>query len=175
MAFCNGEYVMYGTAGVCRISGSEKRSFDGVHSIEYCRLIPYGSENSTYYVPMDTLDTKVRKLITRDEIEAVIAHIPDIATCRNSDNSQRKAIFGDLLKSDDYEKIFCLIKSVYEQRKKRESCGKKLAAADEKAMKAAESMVCQEFSAVLGISPESVTDFIGERIEIAEKERTLTT
>ena len=46
--------------------------------------------------------------------------------------------------------------------------GKKLAAADEKAMKAAESMVCQEFSAVLGISPESVTEFIGERIENAE-------
>ena len=164
MAFSNGEYVMYGTSGICRIDGSEKKCFDGVHTAEYIRLIPYSSESSTYYIPADTIDAKVRRLITEDEIYNIIKRIPTIEITWDNDNLKRREMFTELLKSDNYDQLFCLIKSVYDQRQKRQASGKKLASADEKALKTAEHLMCQEFSVVLGIKPEEVTDFITNKI-----------
>lgn len=165
MPFENGEYVMYGSTGICRIDGTEKRSFDGIHTAEYVRLIPYNSDNSTYYIPAETIGEKVRKLISKEDIHAIIQRIPSIEITWDNDNGKRREIFTDLLKSDNYDRLFCLIKSVYDQRQKRMASGKRLAAADEKALKAAENLMCQEFSVVLGIKPEEVTDFITAEIE----------
>lgn len=164
MAFSIGEYVMYGTSGICRIDGSEEKCFDGVHTSEYIRLIPYTSESSTYYIPAETIDSKVRRLITEDEIYDIIKRIPAIEITWDNDNFRRRELFTGLLKSDNYDQLFCLIKSVYEQRRKRQANGKKLAAADEKALKTAEQLMCQEFALVLGIKPEEVTNFITEKI-----------
>lgn len=164
MEFLNGEYVMYGTSGICRIDGSEKKCFDGVHTAEYIRLIPCTSETSTYYIPADTIASKVRKLVTKEEIYDIIRRIPTIEITWDNDNLKRRELFTGLLKSDNYDQLFCLIKSVYDQRQKRMATGKKLASADEKALKAAEQLMCQEFALVLGIRPEEVTDFITEKI-----------
>ena len=164
MAFSIGEYVMYGTSGICRIDGSEEKCFDGVHTSEYIRLIPYTSESSTYYIPAETIDSKVRRLITEDEIYEIIKRIPDIEITWDNDNLKRREFFTGILKSDNYDQLFCLIKSVYDQRQKRQANGKKLTAADEKALKTAEQLMCQEFAVVLGIKPEEVTDFITGKI-----------
>ncbi len=163
--FSDGEYVMYGGSGVCRIDGKEKRSFDGIHETEYCKLIPYSSEHSVYYIPADTIEQKVRRLISKEDIYSLIDRLPEIEEMWDSDSNKRKEIFGSLLKSGNYDKIFCLVKSVYNQRRKITAAGRKLASADEKAMKAAENIINQEFSVVLGIKPEEVIAFISERLE----------
>lgn len=167
MEFLNGEYVMYGTSGICRIDGCEKKCFDGVHTAEYVRLIPYSSDSSTYYIPSDTISSKVRHLITKADIDDIIKRIPSIEVTWDSDNAKRRELFAELLKSDNYDRLFCLIKSVYDQRCKRQASGKKLPSADEKALKLAEKLMCQEFAVVLGIKPEEVTDFITEKINTA--------
>lgn len=163
MGYNNGEYVMYGTAGICRIDGKERRSFDGVHEVEYCRLIPCGADKSVYFIPSETLESKVRRLLTREEIFSLIDSIPDIEPQWIANVGERRETFGQMLKSDDYSKIFCLLKSLYGQKQKRSREGKKLSAADERVMKTAESLVNQEFSIVLGIKPEEVENFIEAR------------
>lgn len=169
MDFISGEYVMYGTAGICRIEGKENKCFDGIHEKEYFRLIPYRSENSVYYIPSDTIEQKVRHLLTGEEIMSVIGSIPKIKPVWSNDSAERKNLFGDLLKSDDYSKIFCLIKTLYEQKEKNLQSGKRLSSADEKTMKAAENLVSQEFALVLGINPEDVAGYIAEHIHSSEE------
>ncbi|MCD7731433.1 MAG: hypothetical protein LUI05_08065 [Oscillospiraceae bacterium] len=162
--FSNGEYVMYGTSGLCRIAGTERRSFDGIHENEYFRLIPYGSENSSYYIPAETIGNKVRKLLTADEIYAVIDRIPSIKPIWDDDNTRRHETFNGMYKSGDYDKIICLIKSVYNQQQIRSAAGKKLPLAEEHMLKAAEKILDSEFAVVLGINPEDVADFISQRL-----------
>lgn len=162
MEYRSGEYVMYGTAGICRIDGRERRSFDGVHEVEYCRLIPYGEGSSVYFVPWDTLESKVRRLHSREEVFALIDSIPRIEPQWTANAAERRELFGRMLKSDDYSKIFCLLKSLYSHK---HSAGKKLASADERLMKAAEGLVSQEFSLVLGIRPDEVEGFIAARVD----------
>lgn len=162
MEYRSGEYVMYGAAGICRIDGREMRSFDGVHEVEYCRLIPYGEGSSVYFVPLDTLESKVRRLHSREEVLAFIDSIHDIEPLWTENAAERRRLFGSMLKSDDYSKIFCLLKLLYSHK---HSAGKKLASADEWLMKAAEGLVSQEFSLVLGIRPDEVESFITAKVD----------
>lgn len=168
MQITAGDYVMYYGAGICKVEGLTKKSFDGAGEQDYYCLKPYNCANSTYFVPADSLSAKVRKPLEKEEILEIIDNIPNIEPQWNSDNNERKSLFGNIMKSDDYEQIFCMLKSIYQERRNRISNGKKLSFTDEKTMKSAENIVCQEFAFVLGIKPEEVMDFITDRIESNE-------
>ncbi len=165
MNYAADDYVVYGTAGVCQIAGIETKSFDGVHEDKYCKLVPVQATGSTYYVPENTLDSKVRKLLSKDEIYTIIDNMPNIEPKWCNDRNERKQIFNAVLKSDDYEKIICMIKSLHAQKEKRISGGKRLSSNDEKTMKLAENLMYQEFAMVLGIDKDDVLQFIIDRLE----------
>lgn len=163
--FSTGEYVVYGASGICRIDGVEKRSFDGIHENEYFKLTPCSSESSKYYIPADTINGKVRRLLTAKEVCAAIDRIPCIETVWDPDNTRRREAFSEMFKSGDCDRMLCLIKSVYEQRQKRIAAGKKLPSAEERILRSAENILNHEFAAALGIKPEEVADFISDRLD----------
>lgn len=165
------EYVVYHAAGICRFKEIVKRSFDGKNQREYIVLVPEASDKSTYYVPCDMADQKLRKLMTKEEIYALIDSIPDIAPCKCGNRSENKLIFNSIIKSDDCRQIISLIKSLHAKQKGKKSSGGHLSASEESAMKAAENMVHREIAIVLGISPDRVVDFISERIERIESQK----
>lgn len=159
------QFVVYGTAGICQLTGKEKRSFDGINENDYYKIIPINSQNSVYYVPTDNAKNKMRHLLTKEEIFSLIDKMPDIEPCWPINANERKNMFGTMLKSDDYEKIICVIKSFHCQQEMRELNKKKLSSLDEKTMKAAETMMYQEFGMVLDIPPEDIENMILERLE----------
>lgn len=165
MSFSVGEYAMYGISGVCRISGIEKRNFDGKNELEYLTLIPLNSETSKYYIPVDKAESKIRKLLDKDEINGLIDDMPDAEAIWYTDNNERKAAFNSIIRSDDYKKIICMVKSLHAQKVKRISGGKKLNSSDENFMKRAEALMYQEFAVVLNIKQEDVEQYIVDRIE----------
>lgn len=165
MKFSVGEYVMYGTSGVCRVSGTEMRNFDGQSEKEYLRLEPLSTGTSKYYILSDNAESKIRKLLSRDEINALIDEMPQTEEIWYNDNSERKAAFNSIIKSDDYRQIISMVKSLHSHKLKKTSGGKKLSASDENFMKRAENLMYQEFAAVLGINQEEIQDYIVQRIE----------
>ena len=155
-----GKLVMYGTSGVCRIEGTEKRCFDGKNENEYWKLIPLESENSVYYIPMDTLDDKVRELATRDEIESFLTTMQNIDPLAISDVHKRREVFGNILRGGNYSELISLIKLLNSEQQQRATTGKKLSMADEKVMHDAEKIMFQEFSVVLDMNMEQVKTYI---------------
>lgn len=164
MNYAIGDYLVYGTAGICSYDGTVKRSFDGIEEAEYCRLIPLASTGSVYYVPVSDIDNRVRALLSKDEVLALIDAIPETDAEWCSDKGERRNLFDKVIKSGDSRRIIGVLKALYERREERKSCGKKLSVPDEKAMKAAESLVLKEFSVVLGIDIDDLTEFIDKRL-----------
>lgn len=158
---CNiGEYVVYNSAEICLIDSIVKRSFDGVNEIEYFKLIPINTSKSSYYIPCENCDSKLRPLLTKDEIYSLIDDMPNISAQWWEDKNERKNIFHSVLKSDDYHKIITMIHSLYVKREK----GEKLLLADQRAMKEAEHLIFQEFAFVLKLDENEVESFIDERL-----------
>ena len=67
------DMIVYGAHGVCRIAEIEERDFNG-SSIEYYILKPVYDEKATIFVPVlnDRLTAKMRRVLSKDEIEALI-------------------------------------------------------------------------------------------------------
>ena len=164
MCFSVGDYVMYGSSGVCRISGVEKRNFDGQHETDYISLVPVSSASSKYYIPQKNSDSKIRSLLTKEQINQLIDEIPDTAATWFSDSHERKNAFASIIKSDDYKQIISMIKALHIHKELKNSGGKKLNSSDENFMHRAENLMYQEFSVVLGIPQDNVVDYISKRI-----------
>ncbi len=164
MNFSVGDYVMYGTSGVCRLEGVEKRNFDGQHELEYLILLPVSSSSSKYYIPVQSMENKIRHLLSKEEINSLIDEMPETEGIWYADNNERKAVFNSIIKSDDYKKIISMTKSLHDHKIKKISGGKKLNASDENLMKKAEDLMYQEFAQVLGIRKDEVEQYIINRI-----------
>ncbi len=160
-----GDYIVYGTNGVCKIAEIGTPGFSQANkSKRYYTLIPvYGVE--TIYVPVDT-GAYMRPVMSREEAEALIAQIPaireDAVDIRNLQllSEHYKASF----QSHDSAELIHLIKTIYLKCAHAEMAGKKPCVVDQRFRKRAEDLLHGELAVALGIPRESVPDYIKERI-----------
>lgn len=164
MSYSTGEYVVYGGTEICLIDEVVKKCFDGVSEQSYFRLVPENARNSSYYIPLDRLEERVRPLLTREEIYDIIDAMPNVKEQWISDKNERRSVFSRTLKSDDYGSILSMMKALYIERRKRSSDGKQLMSSDEKTLAAAQKLMNREFAFVLGIREEDVSGFIEKRL-----------
>lgn len=158
-----GNYVVYRSAEICRIEGFEKKCLDGVSENEYCVLTPVGSPRSRYYIPSGIAGDRLRGLISRGEILGMIDSMAHDSVPLTGGAAKRNAEQGEVLADSDYLRIASMLHSLYLE-KQRVAQGKKLPAADERAMRSAEAIINSEFSFVLGIPETEVQDFILQRL-----------
>lgn len=159
-----GNHVIYRSTEICRIDGFEEKSFDNVTSKEYCVLVPADGGNSKYYVPLDLAESKLRRLLTKDEIDELIDGMKGEQPDWGNTEDHRKNVFNEVLSSGDYRRIISMLHSLYLERQQRLEQGKKLLSADEKAMKSAESLIDREFAFVLGIKENEVSEYIASKL-----------
>ena len=162
MDFHAGDRVVYGSMGVCMFEGTEKRIFDGIGEKEYCKLVPADGSSAAYYVPADSADGKIRPLLTRDQVYALIDEMPDIEpmTCENS--HEWKAKVSAVMQSGSYENMISVIKAINGRRRS----GKKLNFSDERTMKNAKRAILGEFSVILGMTESQTDRFICDRLGV---------
>ncbi len=164
MQFREGKCVVYRSSEICRIMGVESRCLDGVNQREYCILCPINSAGSTYYVPLDCAEDKLRELLTKEQVLGLIDGMRNAEAEWCDDGNERKARQNEILSGSNYSKIIGMTRSLHSEKEKRSAQGKKLLAADERAMKAAETLINREFGYVLGIEENKVGEFIKERL-----------
>ena len=155
------DMVLYGTNGVCRVVDIDERDCGG-RMVEYYILKPIYASNSTVFVPVNNekLTSKMRYVLTKEEIDAKIRAIPEVQEEWMDDERARKEHFKDMVSRADTFELIQLIKMLIEHREKVVARGKKLHVADERMLQEAEKMICDEFYYVLGIPKEEVPSYI---------------
>ncbi len=162
------DFVVYGSAGVCRFTGIVKKCFDGVNKIDYLALEPINSANSTYYVPIDAASSRLRKLLSKDKIYELIDNMKNDCTEWCSDNKERRELFSSTLRSHDVSKILIMLKILHIQKEEKAKNGKHLVTSDELAKSEGENLIYSEFSLVLGIEYDDVEEFICNHIGVTQ-------
>ncbi|MBQ5312406.1 MAG: hypothetical protein ILP19_10285 [Oscillospiraceae bacterium] len=164
MSFSYGDYVIYGGTQMCTVGETEIRCFDGVHEQSYVKLIPVDQPGSSYYVQSDKMTERVRHLLSRAQVFAVIDSMPGIESSWINDRVARRDMFSEVFRSDDYSRLIAMMKGLITERRRRIKIGKTLISDDEKALKTASNLINSEFSRVLGIDADEVDSFIEKRI-----------
>ena len=144
------DYVVYGLTGVCQITDIQKDSIDDEEK-EYYVLTPVFSENMTIKTPVDNVNAKMRKVITKKEALSLIAAMPDQETAWITDNRERSEAFKTALKTGKSEELVKLVKTIYLEKEEMATIGKKLSKSDEEVLKAAEKQLNEEIAIALEI------------------------
>ena len=158
-------YIIYGENGVCRINDVRKEKLCGT-SQTYFVLEPIDNASALIFVPTENeaLVSKMKAVLNRDEVIALLHEIKDSFLPWISDNKERSAYYSVLLSRGDRREILAMIRTINLKRSELSEQRKKLWAVDENALKRAEKLINDEFSLALGISPDMVSGFISETL-----------
>lgn len=161
--FCVDDIVMYGNTGVCRVEDIRTENFSQKECLYYI-LKPVASEHSTVYCPVNNDKIKMRKLLSKEEIDTLIQLTSDTEAVWIENDSERKERFSAVLREGEPEGLIRLLKTLHFHQEEKIKEGKKFHASDEKIMREAEKILHGEFAQVLHISEEEVVPFIMEKL-----------
>ena len=160
--FQEGQYVMYERTGVCLVSGILPASqVPGAQKkAAYYQLTPTFGQG-TIYIPVDTA-VFMRPILTRQQALALIQKIPTvpIAACNTLDCRLLAQQYRTILQSNDCDQLIVLIKTIYEKKSLLESKGKHASQTDMAFFRKAQTLLYEELSVALEITPEAVPEFI---------------
>lgn len=161
--FEKGQYVIYGTNGLCVVEDIKNMSFiKGEEKKLYYILAPVKAKSSTIFVPLNNekLVLKMRDTMTKEEIDSLLMGMSDKEFEWENDRRARADMFHDIIAKGVTEELLLMIRCIY--MKKNELMAKKkfLPTTDSKTLEFAEKMVEEEFAYVLEIQPGEVGDYI---------------
>ncbi len=149
--FSKGEYVVY-KKEVCMIKD--------IKNLKYI-LSPVDDRSLTITVP---IDTKMRKIISKDESIKLINSIPNIDTININDKLIENE-YKKLINSGNLEDLIKVIKTTYLRNEKRVSNHKKIGEKDDNYFKKSEKLLYSELCLSLNIPYEDVKNYIKKIVE----------
>lgn len=158
------EYVIHMTGGICQIKDITPLDIAGADKDKkYYLLMPVRDNGSKVYVPVDN-DSAMRKIITKEEANALIDSIPSIAEMEIENDKMREMKYKEAIKSCDLYALVGVLKNLHSRRSERIQAGKKSTATDDKYIKIAEENLNSELAFVLGRDKKEMQHFITEMI-----------
>ena len=161
-----GEYVVYGSKGVCQVSDISHVDIPGADADRlYYILRPVGDTGATVYLPTDNQKAVIRRVMTQEEARQLLDDMPSIEQLWVEDEKKREQTYKDAMKTCDSRMWVSMIKTLYNRKQDRLAMGKKITALDEKYMRAAEHELYDELSIVLDLPREQMAEYITEYVE----------
>ncbi len=143
--------VVYGIHGVCTIVDIEEKTVDR-KMVQYYVLAPISQPGAKYYVPVHNAlaVSKMRLLLTRDEILFMVNGAPESAGWVDEEN-KRKLLYRELIGNCDPQGLFTMVRLLQQHRQEQFSLGRKFHVCDANFLKDAQNLLAGEFAYVLGI------------------------
>lgn len=166
--FKAGDVILYGSTGICEIKEISEKIFNRERA-KYYVLSPLRQKGSTLFVPVDSekLVSRMKKILSAVEIKETIGSTKDEEYPWIENDSERRKHFSETVLSGDRKQMILMVRALYMKMRSQVANGKKLHSADERFLTEAQRILNEEFSIVLGISPEEVPAFIKEQLEHA--------
>lgn len=162
-----GEKVLYSVNGVCEITDITEKNF-GKTVMKYYVLKPLYNESSTLFVPVnnENLVKKMKKLMTKSELDAVLNNVSKKENNWNDNEVQRKEEFRQTISFGNISDILIQLKAVWIHRIKQNEKGRKLHITDEIFLRDAEKLIKEEIATVIGVNQDEVIPYIKDKILI---------
>ena len=160
-----GSQIVYGIHGVCSIIDVEERKVDR-KKVEYFVLEPREQPGARFYVPVHNTAalSKLRPLLTPEELEALLASEDAHRDYWIADENQRKQQYRELINGGDRAMLISMIRSLNQHKENQLAAGRKFHLCDENFLRDAQKLLRSEFSLVLGIPQAEVSDYIQKKL-----------
>ena len=141
-----GEYIVYGTSGVCKVEAVGSMQMSGVN------------KDKLYYT--------LAPLYSKELIE----QIPTIELLWVADEKKREDIYKTALRTCDCREWIKIIKTLYLRKISRIAEGKKVTVSDGKYLHMAEERLYEELALALDMDKDEVVEYITEHVEQSKED-----
>lgn len=163
--FEKGEYVVAGNKGVCTVDDITTLNISGVdQGREYYILKPVYVPGSTVYLPVDTAEESMRRVLSREAADELIAGIPEVPLLSTANDKLLEQEYRDCMKSNSCTELIKVIKTIYLRKQTRLAAGRKVTALDSKYLRMAVDTLYGELAISLGTSREDVEHCVMDEI-----------
>ena len=164
--FQRGEKVVCGSKGVCSVEDITTLNISGVDKLrEYYILKPLYMAASTVYVPVDTADEALRRVLTEEAANELIGRIPQIPLITISNEKFLEQEYKNCLRTEQCDEWIRIIKTIWLRKQKRLEAGRKITAVDARYLKIAQDCVYGELAVALSMPREAVEEYITSQLE----------
>lgn len=165
-----GEYIIYGSTGVCKVAEIKKMAPPGVKTDKlYYALDPVYDKGRRVYTPVSNEKVLMRKILTAKEADELIDRVKEIDTLQIRDEKLREEKYKEAMRTCNCEEWVRMIKTLYLRGKSRQAEGKKITSSDARYLHLAEENLYGELSVALKIPKDRVEDVITRRVETQEQ------
>ena len=164
-----GEFIVYGINGICRVESIGPSPYDKTDPRTFYLLIPVNNPmGSSIYTPVDNDRVPMRRLMTREEIEELIALMPEIETLEVPIEKQRREIYRTTIGALDPKGYVKVIKTVQRRREELTAARKHFPMTDLEYGRLAKHLLCSECAHVMGVSEDAADAYILSSLGEAE-------
>ncbi len=156
--FSVGDYVYYGTAGVCAVKDICASPFDKTDERLFYMLESCGMNSTTIYVPTENTAVVLRSLMTLDEAELFLSELRILKPLEVLNERQRREEYRNAIKCGTPTSLASVIKTVYERRQRALNEKRRVADTDADFDKIARHGLLGEISKVFDISEEEAEE-----------------
>lgn len=161
-----GDYIIYGTNGVCRVQAIGKVDMgSNSKNKSYYTLVPVYQKGSTVFTPVDNDKVPMRPVISEAEAKALVDRIKDVESIGVQDEKKREDVYKKTLRKCDCLETVRIIKTLYSRQQTRMAEGKKVTSSDERYLNIAEDNLYGELALALHMEKGDVAEFIASRVE----------
>ena len=154
-----GDYIVYGSNGICRVEEITHPDIAGSTPDKlYYVLVPEKTRDSRLFCPTDNNRVVLRSVITAEEAKALLEEVKEIEPLKIQSERQRDDTYKKAMKSCDLRQCVQMIKALLIRKEEREANGKKVTVTDERYMKLAEDGLYSELALAMGIDREEIKE-----------------
>lgn len=153
--FEKGSYVIYRSEGVCLIRDIRPESFGTIGAREdYYILSPLRDPKSTVFVPVgnEALVRFMRELMNAEQIMRMAEELKEARLDWINDSRARNNAWKEILARGDRRELVMLCNTLSEKLEQLTANGRKASSTDMGALRRAERMLFEEFSATTDIA-----------------------
>lgn len=158
-----GEFLLYGSHGVCEIVDIIDKRFTGQEK-KYYVLHPIKNPDLKLYFPVDGNGAKLKTLLSEEEANDLLQVFKQPAKQWIEKTSERNQYFQKVVASGDRKQIAEMIKMLMQRKFELEKIGKKLSSQETKLLQDTSAIFYNEFAMSLSISKEKIQDQIEQMI-----------
>lgn len=164
LQFKAGDYMMYGTVGVCQVKEISRLSFMRDKKLYYT-LVPVFDRGSMIYIPVDNQKVVMRPVISREEAEVFIEQLPKFQVEKYANRNERLQACKEMLVSGDKEKWAAMVNGLFQLGMNKRERGRSLTINEAESMKKAENLLFGELAVALGLQVDQVPEYIGRKLQ----------
>lgn len=167
LMFKKGDYVIYGSRGVCEVLDIIPMNMDTMEKDKlYYVLHPYHQKENKIFTPVDNHKTIMRKIVTKEEALFFMNHISEVEELEIMNDKLREKSYKECLLKCDNREWLKIIKTIYLHQQQRVAEKKKMSVIDEMYLKIAEDNLFSELSVALEKTKEEIRKYILTKLDI---------